>query len=169
MHECIPGTHSCVPYIQRIKKIRESKMRTERRLYKRGNGVHVLKKRFSILSYLVILIPIVIVIVGYVYKNQGIKSISMKLNELNSSKIQLLEEYERLCSDYEKMNSFIEVKHYAESKLRMKQSINNLGYFIVYDNSSIFNNNEISNLPKLFENTVNLAMISKDDIYPNYE
>ncbi len=141
----------------------------EKRLYKRGNGTHVLKKRFSILSYLVILIPIVIVIVGYVYKNQGIKSISMKLNELNSNKIQLLEEYERLCSDYEKMNSFIEVKHYAESKLRMKQSINNLGYFVVYDNSSIFNNNEISNLPKLFENTVNLAMIRIEDIYPTSE
>ena len=144
-------------------------MKTERKLYKRGNGTHVLKKRFSILSYLVLLIPVVIVIVGYVYKNQGIKSISMKLNELNSNKIQLFEEYERLCSDYEKMNSFIEVKHYAESKLKMSQSINNLGYFVVCDNNSIFKNNEISNLPKLFDNTVNLAMISAENIYPNSE
>ena len=144
-------------------------MSMERRLYKRGNGAHVLKKRFSILSYLLILIPIVVVIVGYVYKNQGIKSISMKLNELNANKIQLIEEYERLCSDYEKMNSFIEVKHYAESKLKMRQSVNNLGYFVVYDNRSIFKNDEISNLPKLFESTVSLAMISTENIFQTPE
>ena len=144
-------------------------MRTERRLYRRGNGANVLKKRFSILSSLIVVLPIVIAIIAYVYKNQGIKSVSMKLNELNSTKIQLLEEYERLCSDYEKMNSFIEVKIYAENELKMKQSINNLGYFVVYDDKSIFNNNDISNLPKLFENSVDLAMIKTEDIYCNPE
>ena len=144
-------------------------MKNDRRLYKRGNGAHVLKKRFSILSSLIIVLPIVIAIITYVYKNQGIKSISMKLNELNSTKIQLLEEYERLCSDYEKMNSFIEVKNYAENELKMKQSINNLGYFVVYDEQSIFNNNDISNLPKLFENSVDLAMIKTEEIYRNPE
>ncbi|NOR44203.1 MAG: hypothetical protein GQ534_01345 [Candidatus Delongbacteria bacterium] len=144
-------------------------MRTDKRLYRRGNGANVLKKRFSILSSLIIVLPIVIAIIAYVYKNQGIKSISMKLNELNSTKIQLLEKYERLCSDYEKMNSFIEVKIYAENELKMKQSINNLGYFVVYDGKSIFNNSDISNLPKLFENSVDLAMIKTEDIYRNPE
>ncbi|MBN2788635.1 MAG: hypothetical protein JXR69_00435 [Candidatus Delongbacteria bacterium] len=144
-------------------------MRTDRRLYKRGNGAHVLKKRFSILSSLIVIMPVVVVIIAYVYKNQGIKSISMKLNELNSTKIQLIEEYERLCSDYEKMNSFIEVKNYAENNLGMKQSTNNLGYFVVYDNRSIFKNNDISNLPKLFESSVDLAMIKTDNIYHNPE
>ena len=144
-------------------------MKTDKRLYRRGNGANVLKKRFSILSSLIIVLPVVIAIIAYVYKNQGIKSISMKLNELNSTKIQLLEEYERLCSDYEKMNSFIEVKIYAENELKMKQSINNLGYFVVYDDKSIFNNNDISNLPKLFENSVDLAMIKTEEIYRNPE
>lgn len=144
-------------------------MRTERRLYKRGNGAHVLKKRFSILSSLIVVLPLVMVVIAYVYKNQGIRSISMKLNELNSTKIRLLEDYERLCSDYEKMNSFIEVKNYAENELKMKQSINNLGYFVVYDERSIINNGEKSNLPKLFDNTVDLAMINTDNSYHNPE
>lgn len=144
-------------------------MKAERRLYKRGNGAHVLKKRFSILSSLIVVLPLVVTIIAYVYKNQGIKSISMKLNGLNSTKIQLIEEYERLCSDYEKMNSFIEVKNYAENELKMKQSINNLGYFVVYDDRSIVNNTESSNLPKLFDNTVDLAMIKIDDSYRNPE
>ena len=144
-------------------------MKTERKLYKRGNGTHVLKKRFSILSSLIVVLPLVMVVIAYVYKNQGIKSISMKLNELNSTKIQLVEEYERLCSDYEKMNSYVEVKNYAENELKMKQSINNLGYFIVYDERSIINNSETSNLPKLFDNSVDLAMIKTDKAYRNPE
>jgi hypothetical protein len=131
-------------------------------LYARGNGAKALKKRFTVFKQLIKYSPIALLLAGYVILQAQVKMVCRENGNLIVQKNILVEELERLSSDYDKMLSYGEIKEFAQTELAMTHSVNNIKTFAVVDKEDIFKASKPSELPVLFETNFDLASIEPE-------
>jgi|GEM_PF-1256637 len=132
-------------------------------LYARGNGTKTLNNRFRIFKKLLKFLPLVFLFAGYVILQAQVKTVCRNNDELVSQKNMLVEELERLNSDYDKMLSYSEVKEFAQKELSMTHSVKTQRTFAVIDNEDIFSTQELTKLPSLFETNFDLASLEPEE------
>jgi len=131
-------------------------------LYSRGEGAKALKKRFTVFKKLMKYSPIALLLAGYVILQAQVKLVCRDNGNLSFQKTILMEELERLTSDYDKMVSYGEIKDYAQVELAMIHSVKSIKTFAVVDKENMFNVSKPSSLPALFETNFDLAYIEPE-------
>jgi len=128
-------------------------------LYARGNGAKALKKRFTAFKLIFKYSPFAVLIGSYVILQSAVKSTCRDNDSMNFQKKILIEEFDRLSSDYEKMVPYGEIKEFAQNELAMNYSVKNMKSFAVADKNDLFGEETKSVLPQLFETNIDLASI----------
>lgn len=132
-------------------------------LYVRGNGAKALQKRFSVFKSIVKYAPFAVLTVLYVVLQGQIKTVCRSSEDLTNHKNLLVEELERLTSDYDKMINYGEIKEFAQNELAMVHSAKYIKSFAVIDKNEIFKSEKTTDLPQLFETNIDLASIEPEE------
>ena len=95
----------------------------------------------------------------YITVKEKTKNIHRDINEIENIKEVLSYELERLSSDYEKMNTYVEIKDFAKNELKMISPRKEAVCFNVVDEKNVFKNKAKTSMPKLFDKNLNLALM----------
>ena len=131
-------------------------------LSQKVTGVSRLKKRISVFYYFLLIIPVAVYVMFYLYNKQEVKSVTIRVSSLRHENGILEEEYRRLVSKYDQIASSKDIRTFATDKLAMCDMESNVESFVVVDRVSVFSGSRNTTIMKLFNDDVNLAHVKGD-------
>jgi cell division protein FtsL len=134
-------------------------------MYVRGNGASTLKRRVSVFGLIFKLTLFSMLLGLHVVLQSQVKLLARDTGSLESQKMILAEELERLISENDKMLPYSQIKLYAQNNLDMKHIPSKMKSFTVIDRKGYFDSPAEYQLPRLFETNINLALIEKGETF----
>lgn len=134
-------------------------------LYVRGNGARTLKRKVSFFGLIFKLTLFSLLMGLHVVLQSQVKLLARDTGNLETQKMILAEELERLVSENDKMLPYSEIKLFAQNNLNMKHIPSKMKSFTVIDRNGCFDSPAEYQLPRLFETNINLALIEKGETF----